>query len=84
MGCAFQGAPAHAAQGKRTLMPHRAFHCNITAAWAVDREFVYIVGPAWAPFDRLDHLWDPIGTLLGRLWFLCFSLGAFGIPLDSR
>ena len=84
MGCVFQGAPAHAAQGKRTLMPHRAFHCNITAAWAVDREFVYIVGPAWAPFGRLgpplgSH-WDAFGATLVSLWF---PLGCFGSPLTG-
>ena len=52
---------------------------NITAAWAVDWEFVYIVGPAgvrlWADFGlplipfgslwgALDSLWLPSGRLL--------------------
>ena len=55
---------------------------NITAAWAVDREFVYIVVPAWAPFGRLgpplgSH-WDAFGATLVSLWF---PLGAFGSPL---
>ena len=48
------------------------------AAWAVDREFVHIVGPAGAPFGRLGP--HPIGTLLGRLWP---AFGHLGTPLGS-
>jgi hypothetical protein len=48
---------------------------NITAAWAVDREFVYIeLAPLWmiwAPFDRhLESLWpswDTFGVHVERL-----------------
>ena len=51
---------------------------SIMAAWAVDREFVHIVGPAGAPFGRLGP--HPIGTLLGRLWL---AFGHLGTPLGS-
>ena len=51
---------------------------SIMAAWAVDREFVHIVGPAGAPFGRLGP--HPIGTLLGRLWP---AFGHLGTPLGS-
>ena len=48
------------------------FVSNIMAAWAVDREFVHIVGPAGTPFGRLGpplgpH-WDAFGSTLVSLW----------------
>ena len=63
---------------------------NITAAWAVDREFVYIV--LWRPLGRLWSLWlalgcpwAPFGHPLGSLWlsWATFSLplGVLGLPL---
>ena len=63
---------------------------NITAAWAVDREFVYIV--LWRPLGRLWGLWltlgchwAPFGHPLGSLWlsWATFSLplGVLGLPL---
>ena len=42
---------------------------NITAAWAVDREFVYIV------LALLDLPLPPFGVPLGSLW------PSFGVPL---
>ena len=74
-----------ALQGSRGSLPPKSVQTNnITAAWAVDREFVYIVGPAWAPFGRLgpplgSH-WDAFGATLVSLWF---PLGAFGSPLTG-
>ena len=64
--------------------------CNITAAWAVDREFVYIV--LWRPLGRLWGLrlalgcaWAPFGHPLGSLWLswatFSLSLGVLGLPL---
>ena len=50
-------------------------YINITAAWAVDREFCYILWGAWAPFGSL---WGALGLpwgALGLLWDL------FGLPL---
>ena len=42
------------------------------AAWAVDREFVDIVGPSGAPFGRLGpplgRHWDAFGSTLVSLW----------------
>ena len=63
---------------------------NITAAWAVDREFVHIVGP-WGVFGvplaafgmTLGSLCLPLapfGACLGRLWE---PLAAFGLTLAS-
>ena len=63
---------------------------NITAAWAVDREFVYIVwgalGLDWAPFgEPLGSLWPSFGSHLGPFgcpWLpLGSHLGSFGPPL---
>ena len=61
---------------------------NIKAAWAVDREFVYIVGPVVLPLVAfgltLDSFWSfgcplaPFGVPLGSLWL---TLGALGLPL---
>ena len=59
------------------------FTHNITAAWAVDWEFVYIVGPArrrlWGAFGRLGDDFGlavpPVGSLWGLPWV---SLGALG------
>jgi len=57
---------------------------NITAAWAVDREFDHIVGPAGAPFGRLGaplgSPWDAFGPTLVSLWL---PLGCFGPPLTD-
>ena len=51
---------------------------NIKAAWAVDREFVYIVGPVVLPLVAfgltLDSFWS-FGVPFGSLW------GALGLPL---
>jgi len=62
---------------------------NITAAWAVDREFDYIVWPAWAPCRRLgpplgSH-WDALGATFGPplVPFGYFWI-PFDRPLDSR
>ena len=53
---------------------------NITAAWAVDREVLYMVGPFGVPLaafgPTLGCLWLP----LGRLWA---PFGSFGVPLGS-
>ena len=63
---------------------------NITAAWAVDREFVYIVlwrplGRLWALWLALGCPWAPFGHPLGSLWlsWATFSLplGVLGLPL---
>ena len=60
-----------------------SFKINITAAWAVDREFVYIV--LWRPLGRLWGLWfalgcpwAPFGHPLGSLWL---SWATFSLPL---
>ena len=68
------------------------------AAWAVDREFVDIVGPAGAPFGRLGpplgpH-WDSFGSTLVSLWSPwdlwgscggpCAPEGHLGVPLKGR
>ena len=72
---------------------------NIMAAWAVDREFVDIVGPAGAPFGRLGpplgpH-WDAFGSTLVSRWSPWDTFGVhverlgspgghLGDPLNSR
>ena len=53
------------------------------AAWAIDREFVHIVGPAGAPFGRLgpplgSH-WDAFGPTLVSLWS---SWDTFGVHVE--
>ena len=55
---------------------------NITAAWAVDREFVYIeFGRLWGDFGLplavLGHLWGPFGAP----WA---PGGPCGVPLGGR
>ena len=53
---------------------------NITAAWAVDRGFVYIVGSLWGA------LGVPLGSLLlplGCPWAPCGRLGAPGGSLSD-
>ena len=62
---------------------------NIMAAWAVDREFVDIVGPAGAPFGRLGpplgpH-WDSFGSTLVSLWspWDTFGVHAEGLVLQK-
>ena len=59
------------------------FTVNITAAWAVDREFVHIVGPAGAPFGRLGpplgFHWDAFGPTLVSLWL---SWDTFGVHVQ--
>ena len=68
------------------------------AAWAVDREFVDIVGPAGAPFGRLGpplgphwdsicRLWSPfghLGTPLGFMRRALCSRRAFGSPIERQ
>ena len=64
---------------------------NITAAWAVDREFIYIVGPTgralgslWSsfglPLAPFGSLWGALGLPLAVLWA---PFGSFGVPLGS-
>ena len=62
-------------------------HYNITAAWAVDREFIYIVGPTgralgslWSSLGSFGSLWGALGLSLGVLWA---PLDPFGLPLGS-
>ena len=55
----------------------------MTAAWAVDREFVYIVlwrplGRLWALWLALGCPWAPFGHPLGSLWL---SWATFSLPL---
>ena len=59
------------------------------AAWAVDREFVNIVGPAGAPFGRLGpplrpH-WNAFGSTLVSLWspWDTFGVHAEGLVLQK-
>ena len=54
---------------------HHSTIINITAAWAVDREFFYIFWVAWAPFASLwlpsGCPWAPLGcprAALGSPW----------------
>jgi hypothetical protein len=61
---------------------------NITAAWVVDREFVYIggfMGLAWA---RFECLWAPWACPLGSLcpsWGTCeLPLAPLGVPLGAH
>ena len=65
------------------------------AAWAVDREFVDIVGPAGAPFGRLGPPLGPHWVSFGStLVSLCSPLGfmrralcsrrAFGSPIERQ
>ena len=72
------------ARGPIILDPLSPYY-YITAAWAVDREFVYIVGPAWVPFGRLgpplgSH-WDAFGATLVSLWSPFGSLWVLLGPL---
>ena len=54
---------------------------NITAAWAVDREFVYIIGPL-AAFGLRVTPFGFFGASLGCLWGAFGRLWAdFGLPL---
>ena len=50
---------------------------NITAAWAVDWEFVYIVEPVLLSLVAF-------GSTLGSLWLAQAPLGAFGPPPDRH
>ena len=54
---------------------------NITAAWAVDREFEYIVGPIGPPLvafgSTLAYFWT-FGMSVASLWL---PLGGLGLPL---
>ena len=53
------------------------------AAWAVDREFVHIVGPAGAPFGclgpPLGSHWDAFGPTLVSFWS---SWDTFGVHVE--
>ena len=54
---------------------------NITAAWAPDQEFVYIVGPAgWVPMTVLLGPFGRLGALVGSLGRLTSD---FGLPLPN-
>ena len=62
-----------------------AEHFNVSAAGAVDREFLCIEA-SFSRWDAIGLLWDP----LGRHWvpfaprcFLCPSLMRLGVPLGS-
>ena len=66
-----------------------SFANNRTAAQAVDREFVDIVGPAGAPFGRLGpplgpH-WVSFGSTLVSLWspWDTFGVHAEGLVLQK-
>ena len=68
-------ATERAARCEGSLDVYCSFVCNITAAWAVDREFFYIFWVAWAPFASLwlpsGCPWAPLGcprAALGSPW----------------
>ena len=57
-------------------------HSNITAAWAVDREFVYIeFGVFGVPWESLWASWDTFGVHLERLGPQGVHVG---VPLGAR
>ena len=67
---------------------------NITAAWAVDREFFYILWGAWAPFgslwgalglplDPFGRPWPPLGHHLGPFWVLWLPLAVIWVLFGS-
>ena len=73
-------------------------YINITAAWAVDRGFVYIVGSLWGalgvplgslllplgcPWAPFGSLWLPLGALWPPLGSLWLPLGCLGVPCGS-
>ena len=58
------------------------FVCNITAAQAVDQEFVDIQFVLLACFGwPLDWLWGAFGNFGARLTFFLLHLGPLGTPL---